>query len=75
MMTSDYFISRSASGTQLALQLMIEFIVILGPTQACMSGHCCPPASALKCRPKQPPCPVPPYPRNYDNVYSDKLKS
>ncbi|KAM3720491.1 Caricain [Dirofilaria immitis] len=45
-MISDNSISRSA--TQLALQLMIEFIIILRPTQACLSGGgCCPPTSQL----------------------------
>ncbi|OZC07782.1 hypothetical protein X798_05177 [Onchocerca flexuosa] len=62
MMTSDSTIAHSASGTQLALQLMIEFIVILRPIQACMSGQCCSPPSTLRCRPKQQACPAS-YPR------------
>ncbi|CAG9539845.1 unnamed protein product [Cercopithifilaria johnstoni] len=59
MITNRYGNGISHSATQLTLQLMIKFIVILKPTQACFASQsCCPPAST-GCSPAAPSCPSP----------------
>ncbi|VBB35252.1 unnamed protein product [Acanthocheilonema viteae] len=58
MISIGYDNGISRSGTQLALQLMIKFIIIIKPTNACFGGgaQCCPPAAMMQCAPTMPPC-------------------